>query len=337
MMDRWDPASMTNKINTGDNEMKKITLILILVAIALFTLTACGASDSPETVTPEANSVPAAVIAEGQLLPVNWLDQSFSLPGTVESVLVSDGDSVSAGQPLAAYTVSPDAMLTVARAEQELLAAQQALNALKDAADLNNAQAQLKYINAQETLDEAQSNFDADDSAENQVLLDIAAAAFQLAEDELNRIEAGAGVDEHLLKAAEARLNTANASLASAQALVDSHQLKSNLAGTVVDLRIQPGQKITAGIPVMAVADTSSWLVKTDNLSETQVSSIAVGDADTIRLDALPGLDLSGVVTHINARYEEKRGDITYTVTIRVNEVDPAMRWGLTAAVYFQP
>ncbi len=317
--------------------MKKITLILILVTIALFTLTACGSSDSPETVTPEANSVPSAVIAEGQLLPVNWLDQSFSLPGTVESVLVNDGDVVSTGQLLAAYAVAPDAMLAVARAEQELLSAQQALDALKDAADLNTAQVQLKVLNAQETLEDAQADFDADDSAENQALLDIAAAALQLAEDELNRIEAGDGVDVNLLKAAEARLNTANTSLASAQALLDSHQLKSTLAGTVVDLRTQPGQKFTAGTPVMAVADTSSWVVKTDNLSETQVSSIAVGDAVTVRLDALPELDLSGVVTHINARYEEKRGDITYTITIRVNEVDPAMRWGLTAAVYFQP
>lgn len=317
--------------------MKKTTLILILVAIALFTLTACSTTDSPETVTPEANAVPAAVIAEGQLLPANWLDQSFSLPGTVESVLVSDGDVVTTGQPLAAYAVAPDALLAAARAEQELLSAQQALDALKDAADLNTAQARLKVLNAQETLEGAQADFDADDSAENQALLDIATAALQLAEDELNRIEAGDGIDENLLQTAEARLTTANASLASAQALVDAYQLKSNMAGTVVDLKIQPGQKITAGVPVMAVADTSSWVVKTDNLSETQVTAIAVGDAVTVRLDALPELALTGVVTHINARFEEKRGDITYTVTIRVNEVDPALRWGLTAAVYFQP
>jgi len=328
---------MTNKSFNGEIKMKKIALILILVSIALFTLTACSTADSPETVTPEANTIPAAVIAEGQLLPANWLDHSFSLPGTVESVLVSDGDVVSADQPLAAYAVPPDALLAIARAEQELLSAQQGLDALKDAADLNTAQARLKVLNAQETLEDAQADFDADDSAENQALLDIATAALQLAEDELNRIEAGDGIDENLLQTAKARLTTANASVASAQALVDSYQLKSNMAGTVVDLKIQPGQKITAGIPVLAVADTSGWVVKTDNLSETQVTAIAVGDAVAVRLDALPELDLTGVVTHINARFEEKRGDITYTVTIRVNEVDPALRWGLTAAVYFQP
>ena len=317
--------------------MKRITTLTILAITVLLTLTACGSAETPATATPETAVIPAAVIAEGQLLPINWLDQSFSLPGTVESVLVKDGDEVEAGQSLAAYAVSSDALLAVARAEQEMLAAQQALDALKESADLNLAQAQLKVLNAQEALDNAQADFDANDSAENQALLDIASATLQLAENELTRLEAGDGVDNNLLQSAVARLNTANATRAAAQALIESYQLKSTLSGTVVDIRIQPGQNTTAGLPVMAVADTSSWIVKTDNLNETQVTSIAVGDTVTVRLDALPELDLSGVVTAINSRYEEKRGDITYTVTIRVNEVDPAMRWGMTAALYFQP
>jgi len=317
--------------------MKRITTLTILAITVLLTLTACGSAETPATATPETAVIPAAVIAEGQLLPINWLDQSFSLPGTVESVLVKDGDEVKAGQSLAAYAVSSDALLAVARAEQEVLAAQQVLDALKESADLNLAQAQLKVLNAQEALDNAQADFDANDSAENQALLDIASATLQLAENELTRLEAGDGVDNNLLQSAEARLNTANATRAAAQALIESYQLKSTLSGTVVDIRIQPGQTTTAGLPVMAVADTSSWIVKTDNLNETQVTSIAVGDTVTVRLDALPELDLSGVVTAINSRYEEKRGDITYTVTIRVNEVDPAMRWGMTAALYFQP
>ena len=317
--------------------MKRITTLTILAITVLLTLTACGSAETPATATPETAVIPAAVIAEGQLLPINWLDQSFSLPGTVESVLVKDGDEVEAGQSLAAYAVSSDALLAVARAEQEVLAAQQVLDALKESADLNLAQAQLKVLNAQEALDNAQADFDANDSAENQALLDIASATLQLAENELTRLEAGDGVDNNLLQSAEARLNTANATRAAAQALIESYQLKSTLSGTVVDIRIQPGQTTTAGLPVMAVADTSSWIVKTDNLNETQVTSIAVGDTVTVRLDALPELDLSGVVTAINSRYEEKRGDITYTVTIRVNEVDPAMRWGMTAALYFQP
>ena len=53
-------------------------------------------------------------------------------------------------------------------------------------------------------------------------------------------------------------------------------------------------------------------------------------------LDALPDVTLKGEVTNINARFEEKRGDITYTVTVLLTETDPLMRWGMTAAVRFE-
>ena len=33
--------------------------------------------------------------------------------------------------------------------------------------------------------------------------------------------------------------------------------------------------------------------------------------------------------------FEEKRGDITYTVRIRINEPDPRLRWGMTVEVTF--
>jgi hypothetical protein len=35
--------------------------------------------------------------------------------------------------------------------------------------------------------------------------------------------------------------------------------------------------------------------------------------------------------------YEEKRGDTTYTATIVMDQNDPLLRWGMTAAVQFIP
>lgn len=317
--------------------MKRLALILILVTTALFTLTACSASDTPEDPTPEPRVMPTAIIAEGRLLPVNWLEQSFDIPGTVGSVMAQDGELVTYGQPLASLVPSIDATLALARAEQELLAAQQALDNLNASAALALAQGQLKVLNAQEAREDAQQDYDADDSAENKALLDIATASLALAEEELSRLEQGDGVDGQLLKPAQARLDAANAALSSAQSLVAAHQLNANMDGVVVDLDLQPGQKVAAGTPLFAIADPAGWVVKTDNLSEIQVASVAVGDEVTVSLDALPGLKLTGVVTHINGRFEEKRGETTYTVTIAVTEMDPAMRWGMTAAVYFQP
>lgn len=316
--------------------MKKKLFILGIVLIAAAALTSCSKENEQPVSVSEA-VVPVGIIAEGRLLPVNWLEHSFTQPGKVADVKSEDGSIVAKGDTLASLQLSADAALALARAEEEVLASQQVLDSLKASADLTLAQAQLAVIDAQEKLDNAQAAFDANTSDQNKAERDAASAALALAQDALTRIEGGNGMDPNLLAAAEARAASAQAGLESARSWIKAHDLIANLDGTVVDLSLQPGQMVTAGAPVMVVADFSSWIVKTDNLSETQVASVEVGEVVEVALDALPDLKFSGEVTHINARSEEKRGDTTYTVTIKLNEVDPRMRWGMTAAVSFLP
>ena len=92
-----------------------------------------------------------------------------------------------------------------------------------------------------------------------------------------------------------------------------------------------------AGQPVLTVADFSTWLVKTENLTEVDVVNVSLGQKVEIVLDALPTMVLTGTVTDINTRYVEKRGDITYTVTIELDSTDPQLRWGMTAFVNIRP
>jgi multidrug resistance efflux pump len=316
--------------------MKKTPLFIIIAALAIVSLTACSTADAETAATPEPVIPEVVTIAEGRLLPVNWLDQSFTLPGTVESVLVSNGEQVKAGQPLVALVESPEVLLAVARAEEEVLAAQHALDSLLARAELSLAQAELKVFNAQEALDDAQADYNANASDENRIELDIAAASLALAEAELARVQDGSGVDTDVLNAAEARLASAKAALASAHSKLDANILTAKMAAMVTDLDLQPGQQVAAGAPVVTIADLSHWVVKTDNLTEFQVSALSTGDQVEVVLDAFPGVKLTGEVVRINARYVEKRGDITYTVTIALNENDPALRWGMTAAVYFK-
>ena len=61
---------------------------------------------------------------------------------------------------------------------------------------------------------------------------------------------------------------------------------------------------------------------------------LAVGDSVEIVCDALPGQALSGVVTAIRPVGEQKRGEVTYTVTVQVDGDTPAsLYWGMTAVV----
>ncbi|HNT24875.1 MAG TPA: efflux RND transporter periplasmic adaptor subunit [Anaerolineales bacterium] len=315
--------------------MKKYAFRFVLLTLAVLVLTACGAqAEEPTTVSA---SQPPMLIAEGSLQPVNMLGQAFSMPGQVAEVLVADGEVVTQGQVLARLNGSPETQTALARAQQEVLAAQQALDGLATAAELNLAQANLAVLDAQEALDAAVEAYDAENSERNQAAIDLAQAQVNHAQDVQAQLESGAGVDPDQLAAAEARLASANAALTSAQAASEALELKASMAGTVVDLTLQAGEWVAAAQPVITLADLSAWVVKTDNLTEIEVVGVEIGQQVKVVFDALPELTLNGEVTHINTRYEEKRGDVTYTVTVAISQPDPAMRWGMTAAVQFVP
>ncbi len=316
--------------------MKKI-LSLFLLTTTLLILSACSANPAPTEVAASANAGQNVLIAEGRLLPDNSMEQSFSISGQVSEVLVEDGEDVIAGQVLARLNDSPEARLALARAQQELLSAQQALDALNAAASVNLTQSKLAVIAAQELLENAQEAHEDDPTDETQANLDAAEALLQQAEDDQSKIESGAGVNPDQLSAAEARLLSAEAAVASAQATIDALELKASMDGTLVDVTLQVGQRVTAGQPVLTVADFTNWVIKTDNLTESKVVDVEIGQQVSVKLDALPANTFSGEVIHINARYEEKRGDITYTATIALTQTDPQMRWGMTAAVTFLP
>ena len=316
--------------------MKKISLLILTVAVLALALTACSPKATETPAAPSTSTV-NLLISEGSLYPVNNLDHSFMISGQVAEVLVQDGEQVEAGQALASLVETPDVALALARAEQEALAAQQALDDLQSSAQVNLANSRLAILQAQDALEQAQTRLDGNDTAENQALLEVVQASLALAEQTLQQLEAGNGVDPDLQAAAQTRIATANAALISAQAARNAFTLKANKPGTIVDLILQPGQKVAAGTPVLTLADYSAWVVKTDNLTETDVVNVKVGQKVEVVLDALPEVTLNGEVTHINARFEEKRGDITYTVTIRLSQTDPQMRWGMTAAVNFLP
>ena len=314
--------------------MKKGILIgLILVTAAVLSACASGksAADAAQTAEPD------VLIAEGMLVPVKALDVSFSISGQVHSVEVADGQSVRTDQVLARLDDVPEADAALAKARQELQDAQVALDDYKASGALNLAQGQLEVILSNSKYKNARDNYLDGRSTERKARMDEAEANLKLAEDAYKQLEDNEGLDPDTLDALEARLASAQATLDSAQAAVDALTLRASMSGTVVDIAIIPGQQITAGETVMALADFSGWVVKTDSLTELEVVTVTEGQSVQVILDALPDTTLKGTVTNINERFEEKRGDVTYTVTVQLDETDPLMRWGMTAAVYFLP
>jgi HlyD family secretion protein len=85
----------------------------------------------------------------------------------------------------------------------------------------------------------------------------------------------------------------------------------------------------------VVLANSTDWEVETTDLTELNINNIQEGDAVKITFDAIPGLELSGTVLRIQSLGQNKQGDITYKVTVKLDKQDDRLRWNMTALVAF--
>jgi HlyD family secretion protein len=143
------------------------------------------------------------------------------------------------------------------------------------------------------------------------------------------------GPDSDRLALAQAQLDDAKAQVAAAQNALDNYDLKAPFDGTVMDINVSVNQLIGPDTWAVAVADTSQWFVDTSDLTEQDVVNVSVGQTVDITADALPGVDMTGVVEEIGLAPQTQSGDVLYTVRIRMDNVPPQLRWGMTMEVTF--
>ena len=132
-----------------------------------------------------------------------------------------------------------------------------------------------------------------------------------------------------------AAVKQAAAAVQSAQTALDDTELRAPFAGTIAQLDFKQGERVTPGTIKVVLADLSSWRITTDDLTETKVPAIKIGQAVKVTVDALPGVELKGQVELIGAVSQLNSGDVTYPVKIKLIDNDARLRWGMTAVVDF--
>ncbi len=190
--------------------------------------------------------------------------------------------------------------------------------------------AQIDYDTAVQKLEDLTHQRDA-----VQATLDAARATEAEALRDYDNTDSGADVDQ--LALAQARLDAAQAQVSAAQAALDNYELKAPFNGTIADIDIRVGEWAGPEAWVAALVDTSAWYVETSDLSELDVVEIGVGQSVEVTADALPDVVMTGVVESISAAPRIQGSDILYTAQIRMDEVDPSLRWGMTMEVTFTP
>jgi multidrug efflux pump subunit AcrA (membrane-fusion protein) len=144
------------------------------------------------------------------------------------------------------------------------------------------------------------------------------------------------GANKDQLTLAEARLENAKAQVSAAESALSNYILTAPFDGVVVDVAVSVGEQVGAESRAVSIADTSSWMIETIDITELEVVDVAVGQPVTFTADALSDVTMNGTVTAISQSSYTQSGDVIYTVYIEAVDVDPRVKWGMTVEVTFE-
>lgn len=149
-------------------------------------------------------------------------------------------------------------------------------------------------------------------------LSEVAEAEAKVAEAEQQLAKLTAGPSSAAVQDVESRIQKAKLELEAAQVQVTQAEIRSPISGTVLELKLEAGQRGTVGTAVAIVADTNQ-LQLTVEAAEIDVPQIQIGQKANIRLDALRDQTFSGIVEQIAPISQSGEQDVVnYPVTIRL-------------------
>lgn len=219
----------------------------------------------------------------------------------------------------------------------DLIDAQEEFDKVKD---LNEDST--RYENAKDDLENAQEDYNEAVRKLESIIQerDFIRAALDTAianEDEAKRTYENSldQPDRDQFVLAESRLNLAKAQLEAAKRSLSYHEIVAPFDGIITNINISVNEVVTSNTWVVSMADTSSWIVETSDLSELDVVNIKIGDPVEIAVDAIPETLMNGVVEEIVLEPVKQSGDVYYTVRIKLTDPNPAIQWGMTVEATF--
>ncbi len=131
------------------------------------------------------------------------------------------------------------------------------------------------------------------------------------------------------------QLALAKANLEAAQDALSGYLITAPFNGVIAEVNVKIGEQVTAETRAVSVVDFSSWLVETTDVNELEVVKLRIGQKVLMTPDALPDVQLKGVITEISNSYTQQGGDILYLVRVSVTNPSENLRWGMTVEAVF--
>ncbi len=278
----------------------------------------------------------ATVNTAGNVSAPKSASLAFQQAGRVAKVNAQIGDAVKANQVLMELDLV-DLQLALKNVQAGLANAQ---------ANLDNAKAknsqnpnQLIVVKAQVdkaiiTLQKAQSDYNAV-AWRGDIGMTSQAAALQTATIDYqsalaNFNQTAATINDSALRTAQAQLDQAQVSLEQAQRNIEKAKIVAPFDGIVNTVNFSFGDTAGTNAAAVTIVDLATLQIKV-TLAEVDIAKVKTGQTAQLTLDALTGKTYSAQVQTVAPVGTVTQGVVNYPVTLVVQNVDGAIKPGMTA------
>jgi HlyD family secretion protein len=261
----------------------------------------------------------STVVASGHVETQFRVEIGSQITGTVEEVLVQEGETVKRGQPLVALEPS-ELKGSVVQAEGAVAQAEARLRQLREltkpAADEALKQAQANLVNAQAAYERAAQL--ANTGSGTRAVLDDATKNLYVARTlvrtaELQVFTSSPNGSDFVL--AETQLNQAQANLAMASARLGYATIFSPRDGVLITRNVERGAVVQPGKALLVLAPAGDMQLVLQ-IDEKNLGLMALGQTAVASADAYPDKRFVAHVTYINPSIDINRASVQVKLTV---------------------
>ncbi|MFO0594474.1 MAG: efflux RND transporter periplasmic adaptor subunit [Myxococcaceae bacterium] len=248
------------------------------------------------------------VRATGTLEAVSTVSVGAEISGRIASVEVDFNQHVTAGQVLARFDV---AALEAQRAQSAALA-----------------------LAAKAQLEQARS--DLEQARRNKARADTLYAQQVQSVTENEAAGTALSIAQSRVAAAEASLAAQTALATVARTNLEHAVIRSPIDGVVITRNVDPGQTVASMLATPVLFTVAADLRKMEVLAsvdEADIAEVKAGQRATFTVTAFPSRTFEGAVTEVRNAAHVVQDVVTYGVVVTVDNLDLALRPGMTASV----
>jgi HlyD family secretion protein len=288
------------------------SVILVAAVVLVGMKAASGKKIQPiKTVKPKLGMVMERLTETGNIELLRTVEVKSKIAGTIQDILVKEGDIVRQGQVLCVVDPDPNQTLLLFQKRSTVDRCLIDLDRAKKELDRKNELAKTALVSVKDVEDATNSHRLAQNS------YSLAKLELEIMEREIET--SGSGTEERIV----------------------SSKVRAPISGVVTQRYIEEGVLVTSGISsftsgmnLFQISDPSARIIRA-NISEVDIGKVHVASPVRITLDAYPDTSFAGNIRHISpvGKLQAGRNVVSFNTEIEIIDKDPRLQPGMSCDV----